>query len=301
MASLFAGVIVPIITPFDQNEEIDQVGFCTNVEYLIKEGVHGIVVGGSSGEFYVLSGAERKLILEMAIRQANGRIPVYAATGANSVRESLELTVHAASIGAAGTLILPPAFIPPSKEEIIQYYRVLAEATELPICLYNLPNRTKVNLAPWVNDLAALPHVVALKESTNDLLQLGEIIRVTKGKLQVLMGHDLLILPAITMGATGTISPSPNVFGRLTVTLYELAKQGRIEEARRLQYKLFQFRSSYWLGTFPLVLKEAMNIVGMHGGYPRRPTLPLGSQAKESLRENLIELDVFPQLKRGSP
>lgn len=297
---LFEGIIVPIITPFDKHEAIDELGFKHNIEFLISEGVHGVVVCGSSGEFYKMTTEERKKVLELAIEQAAGRVPIYAGTGANSTREALILTNHAKQTGADGALILPPNFMPPNTEEIIEYYHTIIQEVDLPVCLYNLPDRTQVNLSPTLVDrLSKLNHIVAIKESTNNIVQMSETIRLTGNHLKVLIGHDLLILPAICMGASGVISPSPNVFGRLTVELYNLAKQGRIEEAQKLQYKLYAFRATYSMGTFPLVIKEAMNIVGMCGGYPRRPTLPMSQDSLDHLRQVMRNLDVFPCLKQS--
>jgi 4-hydroxy-tetrahydrodipicolinate synthase len=291
--SLFEGINVPIITPFNKDESIDYDGLRRNLDFLIESGVHGIVTGGSSGEFFMLSDDERLLLHEKVLEHVNGRIPVYAGTGGNTVRDALRFTRHAKDFGAQGALVIPPYFIPPVTDEIKIYYQEITEAVDLPICIYNLPDRAGVNLAPIAETLSQLPNVLAWKESTANLMQMAEVIRASNGRLKVLMGHDLLALPALVMGAKGVLSPMPNLFGKRFVEIYTLFKAGNIGEARKRQYELYRFRSNYKFGTFPWVLKEAMNLAGLCGGYPRRPLQSLKKADRDHLAAELVALKVI--------
>lgn len=287
--NLFTGVIAPVITPFVQNESIDENGFRKNVEFLINEGVSGVVICGSSGDFHLLTTSERKRLLEIALDQANKRIPVYAGTGANSTKEAVELTQHAEESGAVATLVVPPYYIAPSKSEIFSYFADIAKETGLPICLYNIPSRTQINItSQMVVELAEIPNIVAIKESIQDITQVVETIRAVNNKsnkkIKVLIGHDLLILPGLVVGAEGLIVPMPNVFGREVVEMYELVQKNYISEAKKIQYKLYRFREIYHYGTFPQVIKEALNLLGRGGGYPRRPNKEISKEGVKELR-----------------
>jgi len=228
--------------------------------------------------------------------QVNKRIPVYAATGVNSTKEAVELTQHAEKYGAVATLVVPPYYITPSKSEIFSYFSDIAKNTSLPICLYNIPSRTQFNIDPqMVVELAEqIPNVVAIKESIQDIVQVVETIRaVDDKKIKVLIGHDLLILPGLVVGAEGLIVPMPNVFGREVVELYELVQKNCISQAKEIQYKLYRFRELYHYGTFPQVIKEAINLLGRGGGYPRRPNQGI---SKEGIAELSALLKEFGML-----
>jgi len=291
--TLFEGINVPIITPFNKDESIDYDGLRKNLDFLIESGVHGIVTGGSSGEFFMLSDDERLLLHEKVLNHVNGKIPVYAGTGANTVKDAVRFTRHAKELGFNGALVIPPYFIPPVAAEIEIYYRQISDAVDLPICIYNIPERTGVNLTPLIGKLMQIQNVVAWKESTANLIQMVEVIRETEGRIKVLMGHDLLTLPALVMGAHGVLSPMPNLFGERFVEIYTLFRTGEIDKARKRQYELYRFRSNYKLGTFPWVLKEAMNLAGLCGGYPRGPLQSLKKAERDHLAAELVGLEVI--------
>ena len=291
--TLFEGINVPIITPFDKDESIDYDGLRKNLDFLIESGVHGIVTGGSSGEFFMLSDDERLKLHEKVLEHVNGKIPVYAGTGANTLKDAVRFTRHASKLGFNGALVIPPYFIPPVPEEIKLYYRQISDAADLPICIYNIPDRTGVNLAPLVEKLSEIPNVAAWKESTANLMQMGEVIRATENRIKVLMGHDLLALPALSMGAHGVLSPMPNVFGKRFVEIYTLFKAGKINAAKKIQYDLYRFRANYKYGTFPWILKEAMNLAGLCGGYPRGPLQPMKKAERDHFAAELSALGVI--------
>jgi len=290
----FKGIIPAIITPFTKTGEIDEEAFQENIEFLIESGVHGIAVAGSVGEFFSLATGERKTLFEITVAQVKKRITVLAGTGAITTKEAIELTEFACDAGVDGVLIITPFYLQPDTEDIIAHYRAISDAVDIPICLYNLPSRTNVNLTPAIVDkLANIDNVVAIKESSNDLIQMSEIIRLAGDRIKLMVGNDPLLFPALMMGAVGCISPSPNMMGKMVVDMYHYSKSGEAEKAREIQYKICLLRTIYGLGTFPTAIKEAVNLLGRPGGFPRKPALPLGEKEREKVRRVLTELHLM--------
>jgi len=290
----FEGIIPAIITPFTSRGEVDEEAFRENIEFLIESGVHGIAVAGSVGEFFSLATEERRRLFEIAASQAKDRIIVLAGTGAITTREAVELTESACDLGVDAALVVTPFYIQPDTEGIISHYQAISRAVDIPICLYNLPSRTNVNLTPAVVDkLADIDNVVAIKESSNDLIQMSEIIRLAGDRIKLMVGNDPLLFPALMMGAVGCISPSPNIMGKMVVDMYHYSKSGEAEKAREIQYKICLLRTIYGLGTFPTAIKEAVNLLGRPGGFPRKPALPLGEKEREKVRRVLTELHLM--------
>jgi len=290
----FEGIIPAIITPFTKKGEIDEEAFQENIEFLIESGVHGIAVAGSVGEFFSLATEERKRLFETTVAQAKKRITVLAGTGAITTKEAVELTEFACDAGVDGALIVTPFYLQPDTEDIIAHYRAISDAVDIPICLYNLPSRTNVNLTPaTVDKLADVDNVVAIKESSNDLIQMSDIIRLAGDRIKLIVGNDPLLFPALMMGAVGCISPSPNIMGKTVVDMYHYSRSGEIEKAREIQYKICLLKTIYGLGTFPTAIKEAVNLLGRPGGFPRKPALPLGEKEKEKIRGVLAKLHLM--------
>jgi len=281
--SLFEGIIVAAITPFKKNGSIDKEGFRKNLQFLIKHDINGVVINGTAGEFFKLNLKERQLLVEIASEEIQNKVNIYVGTGANSIQETLKLSKYAEKCNANGILVLSPYFIPPSFKELENYYKIISENVDIPIALYNIPSKTGVNLMPIINHLILNANIIAIKETTNDLTEMVEIIRITQGKLKVLIGHDLLVLPALIMGAHGAITPMPNLLTKKFSELYNYWQIGDITSAKTIQDELYYFRSLYKHGTFPNVLKEAMNIVGLCGGYPRGPSMILSKDIKRDL------------------
>lgn len=293
----FGGIIPAIITPFTKEGEIDEEGFRENIEFLIESGVHGIAVAGSVGEFFSLTIEERKRLFEIAVSQIRKRVKILAGTGAITTKEAVELTKFARGIGVDGAMIITSFYLQPTAEDIVAHYRTISDAVDIPICLYNLPSRTNINLAPAIVDkLADLDNVVAIKESSNDLIQMSEIIRVAGDRIKLIVGNDPLLFPALIMGAVGCISPSPNIMGKKIVDMYNHTKDGKIKEAKKIQYEINLLRTIYGLGTFPAAIKEAINLLGRRGGFPRRPASSLKEMEKRVIKQVLTKLNLIESL-----
>ncbi len=288
------GILPAVVTPFSENEHINEKALRVLVDYLIDNGLHGLFVVGSQGEFYSLDRQEKKSIMEIAVDQAAGRVPVYVGTGAVTTREVIELNEIAEQVGADAVSVLTPYFIKPSEDELYEHYRAIAKATKLPILLYNNPPRTGVALsAELVERLADIDNIVGIKDSSGDMTLTGEFIRRTLDKeFYVLAGRDTLILATLMYGGYGSIAASANVAPKLVASIYDYFVQGDIESAKQAQRALAPLRIAFSLGTFPVVIKEALKIIGIDAGPARGPIKGLSKEKRSELEQILKELNL---------
>jgi 4-hydroxy-tetrahydrodipicolinate synthase len=297
--SQFHGVIPAMVTPFDANDRIDYGSLETHIEAYISAGVHGISVAGSQGEFFALEREERLELLRRTVRSVRGRVPIYAGTGAVTTRETIELTKAAEVDGASVAMIITPYFISPNAQELIAHYRAVARSTRLPVLLYNNPPRTGgLNVAPAT--LAVLmeqDNIIGIKDSSGDLSQMVEYLCATQQRARVFIGRDTLMFAGLLHGAAGPISPAASVFPRTLVRLYEALRAGQLEEARRLSDLLAPLRAAWAWGSFPVVIKEAMELAGRRVGPARAPILPLSTEARARLKPIIerIQLEEFAE------
>src|SRR5437870_3135546 len=201
------GIIPPVATPMQGNEDLDLPRLKWFLDHLIEEGVHGVFVLGTNSEFYALDEREKQEVIATAVAHVRKRVPVYAGTGAETTREAVRLTKMAEREGADGVSVITPYFVQPSQQEIDDHYRRIAESTSLPVILYNNPvtcGGVKIDVET-VARLAQIPNILAVKDSSGDLQNTVEYIRVVPERFAVLMGRDTLIFPALVMGARGSV------------------------------------------------------------------------------------------------
>jgi len=284
----FEGTYVVAVTPFTIDEELDLDALKENIDYYIENGVHGIIVCGSTSEFASLSVSEHKKVMEVAVNYANDRVPVIAGTGACSTRQVIDLTSHAEDVGVDGVLIVPPFYTKPKENELYEHYRKIAESADLPIMLYNNPFTSKVDMQPsFIAKLAELPNIRYVKESSGDITRVWRIINLTNGKMTVFCGSDNLALESFLMGARGWVCVAANIFPKHTSRLFELAcKENNIKRARELYDKLLPLLNFLEeTGKFAQLAKAGLEIIGKRTGPPRRPLLPPNEDEKRELRE----------------
>ena len=239
-----------------------------------------------------MTDAQRIRCLEVALDEVNGRVPVFAGTARITTAETVELTRAAEAAGADAVSIVTPYFITPSQDELYDHYRAVSEASSVPILLYNNPGRTGVILQPeTIARIAELDGVVGIKDSSGNMGAAVEMIRLCKPEFGFFCGFDMIILPTLAAGGAGAVPASGNIAPRLIVKLYEHFRAGRIDESRALQQKLAPLRKAFSLGTFPAVLKEGLNLLGIHAGAPKLPVRPLEDAARDQLRMILNALD----------
>jgi 4-hydroxy-tetrahydrodipicolinate synthase len=285
------GIIPAVLTPLKGNYELDEEGLREIIKYLIENGVHGLFVCGSQGEAYALRDEERKRVIEVTVGEVNGRVPVYAGTGGVTTRNVIELSKYALDVGADAVSIVTPYFIRPSQDELFEHYKKIAESVDIPILLYNNPGRTGVNLdAATVSRLAEVDNIVGIKDSSGDLTLTAEYICSCPKDFAVIAGRDSLILATLMYGGKGAIAATANIVPKLVVGIYESFVKGDIEKARELQFKLLPLRLAFKLGTFPVVVKEAMRLIRKPAGPAKSPVKPLSEESREKLKKILEDI-----------
>jgi 4-hydroxy-tetrahydrodipicolinate synthase len=285
-------VIPPLITPIDENEQLDEQALRRLIEHVIAGCVHGVFVLGSTGEFYGLEFDEKRRAIEITIDQTKRRVPVYVGASGITTREGVRLTRLAKELGADAVTVLTPMFISPSDDELYRHFRSIAESADIPVLLYNNPDRTGVNLSPaLIERLAAIPNIIGAKDSSGDMTRTSEYIRRTRDRrFSVLAGRDTLILATLVYGGTGCVAATSNVVPRLVVDIYNRFVAGDLHGALEAQYRLAPLRIAFSLGTFPVVTKDALNLLGVDVGHPIRPVEHLDDASRAKLRKILVEI-----------
>src|SRR5476651_2662075 len=230
------GIIPPVATPMQANEDLDLPRLKWFLDHLITSGVHGVFVLGTNSEFYAMDEREKQEVIATAVEHVRGRVPVYAGTGAESTRETVRLTKMAEKAGANGVSVITPYFLLPSQQEIYDHYRRIAEATSLPVVLYNNPatcGGVKIDV-DTVARLTEIPNILGIKDSSGDLQNTNEYLRVVPDRFSVLQGRDTLIYQALMFGARGAIPATGNIAPRILVDIYESFQRGDRSEERRV-------------------------------------------------------------------
>ncbi len=286
------GIVPALITPMNQDETISEKGLRAVIEHVISGGVHGIFILGSQGESFTLTLEEKKSVITTTVEASAGRVPVYVGTGMITTTQSVQMTKLARELGADTVSVITPYFIKPSQKELIDHYKAIAEAADdMPVLLYNNPMRTGVSIdVETVVTLAEIDNVVGMKDSSADLIQTMTYINATRNMdFSVMVGNDASIFAALVSGGTGAVAATANVAPALIVGIYNAVKSGDIAKARDLQYRLFPIRRAFALGTFPLVVKEAVNMIGLPAGPARRPIQPLSTEKRQELKKVLSD------------
>jgi 4-hydroxy-tetrahydrodipicolinate synthase len=283
------GIIPPVATPMQANEDLDLPRLRSFLDHLIAGGVHGIFVLGTNSEFYALDEREKQEVIATAVAHVNRRVPVYAGTGAESTREAVRLTKMAEKEGADGVSVITPYFVSPTQQEIYDHYRRIAEHTSLPVILYSNPGTCGgVKIEPeTAARLAQIPNILAVKDSSGDLQNTVETIRVVPERFSVLMGRDTLIFPALVMGARGAVPATGNVAPALLAEIYNAFRAGDLERAKAAQLRLNPLRLALGLCTAPGGVKAALQVLGTPIGPCRAPVGPLSPEKLPKMRAAL--------------
>ncbi|MFC0330319.1 4-hydroxy-tetrahydrodipicolinate synthase [Paenibacillus sepulcri] len=281
---LLQGVIPVIMTPFTEDQEINEGALRRFVRRFLDAGAHGLFGLGTNGEFFSLTQEEKIRIMKIVVEEAKGKVPIYAGTGGISTREVAALSERMEEIGADALSIIAPYFLPFTQQELIDHYRSVAASVSLPIVLYNFPVRTGVNLEPrTVAELAKVGNIVAIKDSSGSLDLIKQYIAAAGPEFAVLSGSDALLLQTLRAGGKGGVSGSANVLPELLVSIYNLWQNGDEEAAEKAQALLAPLSQVYQKATLPSVFKEAMNRMGLEAGPCRSPIAPLNPDASAEL------------------
>jgi 4-hydroxy-tetrahydrodipicolinate synthase len=280
------GIIPPVATPMLADESLDLPRLRWFLDRLIATGVHGLFVLGTNSEFYALDETEKQEVIATAVAHVNGRVPVFAGTGAETTREAVRLTKLAEREGASGVSVITPYFVNPSQQEIVDHYRRVAESTNLPVLLYNNPSMTgNVRLeVETVGRLANITNIAGIKDSSGDLQNTNEYLRVVPESFAVLQGRDSIIFPSLLFGARGAVPATANIAPALCVEIYEAFKRGDQATALAAQLRLNPLRSSLTLGTAPGGVKAALALMGLSIGPSRAPVGPPSPEKQKQMR-----------------
>lgn len=272
------GVVVPILTPIDENEMIDEKKLREQVDYVIDGGVLGVLAFGSNGEFYVIEEDEMERGLKIMVDQAAGRVPVYFGIGAISTRKCVRLAKMAAANGAAGISILQPMFLKPTEAELFLHFKTIAEAVpELPVLLYNNPGRVGYTMSGNLVERLAheVDNIVGMKDTSGDITQTSEFIRRTRDvNFKVFGGKDTLLYASMCHGAVGGVCTAANFMPELITDVYNKFVAGDLQGSLEAQFKLNPVRLSMDGASFPVAAKDMANLRGREIGVPYTPNLP---------------------------
>lgn len=290
--SFIHGVIPPIITPTTSDDKVNENCLKEIVDHVIAGGVHGILSLGSNGEFYGLEREEQERAATITIEKAAGRVPVYLGISDITTRECVRWAKQAETMGAKAISILHPMFIGPSDEELYQHFKAVAEATCLPVLLYNNPDRMRCGIsASLVERLAEIPNIVGIKESSGDMTLTAEFIRRTIDKdFKVIAGRDILILSTLVYGGVGAVASSANIVPELVVEIYNKFIAGDLQGALEAQYRLSPMRMAYNLASFPVVTKDYMRLIGFDVGESILPNTRSNPENMAKLKALLDDL-----------
>jgi len=289
----FAGLSVALTTPF-RDGQIDIETLQQQVEFQVEAGVTCVCPTGTTGESPTLSHPEHERVIAAVVEAAAGRIKVMPGTGSNSTDEALRLTRWAAETGADAALVVAPYYNKPTQEGFYQHYKALAEAVDVPICVYNIPGRTGKNIEPeTIVRLAELPNITMVKEATGSMDQASQILAMTD--LTLLSGDDSLTLPLMSVGGRGAVSVVGNLIPKDMIALISAFDRGDHAEALRWHKKLFPLcRDMLGLATNPIPVKAAMKLVGRDTGELRMPMTPLSPEQESKLRKTLSDYGLLP-------
>ena len=284
----FGQVLTAMVTPFDQNGEIDFNATKTLVEHLITNGTDGLVVAGTTGESPTLTTEEKIELFKCVVEAAAGRVHVIAGTGSNNTQASISLTKLAEETGVDGIMLVAPYYNKPSQEGLYQHFKTIAQSTSLPVMLYNIPGRSVVNISvETIVRLSEIPNVVSIKEASGNLDAMAEIISKTPSDFTLYSGDDGLTIPVLAIGGAGVISVASHIIGNDMQEMINAFKNGDVQKAAATHRNLLPIMRALFIAPSPSPVKAALNLNGIQVGGVRLPMVPLSNKEQSALEEVL--------------
>jgi 4-hydroxy-tetrahydrodipicolinate synthase len=292
------GVNPALITPFTKDDTIDEEALRNLLRFVLPH-IDGVVPCGTTGEFVNLSHAERRQVLEICIDEVGDEVPVIAGTGAASTREAIRLARHAEKAGATACLVVAPYYLHPADKGMYQHFYEVAKAVDLPIILYNIPQTVDAYIPRQVlEDLADIENIVGLKDSSGNVSYTMEVLEMTRGRLDVVVGHDEVVLPSLAGGCSGMILASAQVFPEVWQEVLGKARAGDLEGAREQQLRIQKLARIFVRHGGGVAVKAALNMMGVKVGRPRRPLKAVGgAMIHETRAEIELELEKLGKIQ----
>jgi len=277
------GSIVALITPF-KDGKVDETSVRNLIKWHLDSGTHGILVAGTTGESATLEEEEKRRLLEIALEEAKGKVPVIVGTGTNNTKKVLETTKMAEEIGADAALIVAPYYNKPTQKGLYEHYAYIAKNVKIPIIIYNVPGRTSVNILPDTTaKLAEIDNIVAIKEACGDLKQVSELLLKCPKDFVILSGDDFTAYPTVALGGKGVISVAANIMPREMAELMEAGLSGDVKKGQELHLKLYPLFKAMFIETNPVPAKTALWLMGKIETPEVR--LPLSSMTEASVEK----------------
>ncbi|KPB53262.1 4-hydroxy-tetrahydrodipicolinate synthase [Pseudomonas amygdali pv. myricae] len=284
----FRGIIPALVTPFTADQQIDEQALRNLIENLLNAGVHGLFVLGTNGEFFTLSESEKLKIARITVEAVAGRVPVVVGTGAFATHEVIEMNKKMIDVGADALSIITPYFNAISQSELIKHYTAIADASELPLMMYNIPAKTGMSIGIGaVATLSPHPQIKGIKDSAGNFDALVQMMQYRSDDFAVFAGTDSLIYWNLLAGGDGAIAATANAVPEVVMSIWNNFQSGNHEAARAAQEALRPLRDAFALGTMPVVLKTATQLLNVPVGPCRAPVQPLDAAALEKL-QNLL-------------
>ena len=291
--TIFKGMATAVVTPMKE-DGVDYEAFGRFIDFQIENGINALVVVGTTGENATLEPWEQKEVIRFAVERTAGRVPVIAGTGTNNTEHVLANTKAACEVGTDAILVVTPYYNKATQNGLIRHFTTVADASTVPVILYNVPGRTGCNLQPkTVAKLAEHPNIVAIKEAAGNMAQMVELAALCGDKIDIYSGEDALTVPFISMGAAGTISVLSNVAPRLSVEMTDKALSGDFAGAAALQCKLLPLINALFSEVNPIPAKAAVSQMGFGEDYLRLPLTPMEDQTREVLYAEMRKLGII--------
>ncbi len=286
---IFKGCGTAICTPFDENGKVNYEVFEKFIEFQIENKADSIIVCGTTGEAATMSEEEKKSVINFVVEKVDKRIPVIAGTGSNNTLEAVNMTKYAENVGADGALIVTPYYNKTTQKGLIKHYERIAENTNLPIIIYNVPSRTGVNIQPETClELSKIRNIVAIKEASGNLSQVAKIASLCGDDLAIYSGNDDQIVPVLSVGGIGVISVLSNIKPEYVHNMIDEYEKGNLQKATDMQIKGLKLINLLFCEVNPIPIKAALNIIGFNFGEPRLPLIKMEEENLVKLR-NAIE------------
>ena len=290
--TIFKGIATAIVTPMTENG-IDYDALGRFIDFQIESGINAIVVMGTTGENATIEPKDQKKVIAFTVEKVAKRVPVIAGTGTNNTAHVLENTKAACEVGADAVLVVTPYYNKATQAGLIQHFTTIADASSVPVILYNVPGRTGCNLLPkTVAKLAEHPNIVAIKEATGNMAQMVELVTLCGDKIDVYSGEDGIVVPMLSMGAKGCISVVSNVVPAETVAMTDAWFAGNIQEAAAIQCKLLPLINALFSEVNPIPAKAAVSAMGYGEEHLRLPLTPMEDGTRAVLLDEMRKLGV---------
>lgn len=295
----FEGTYVAMVTPFDKNGDINEEGFRSNINYLIDQGVDGLVGAGTTGESATLNHEEHKRVIEILVDEVDGRVETVAGTGSNATSEAVDLTKFSADVGADSALLITPYYNKPQQHALVDHYASVAEACDIPIIAYNVPSRTGSDIAvETAVELAKIDGVEAIKEASGSVDKISDIYQALSREnleedFNILSGEDSLTLPIMAVGGTGVISASANIDAKRMVLMVNSILNDDYTRAVELHYEMLDLIRALFIESNPVPVKTAMRLMGLPAGPFRKPLCEMKDENLEILKKALKDSNLI--------